>query len=541
MEIKHTIINTVKKNKLIIIFGVFLAGISIATSLAIPFITQYAIDEGITNKNMKLLGIVSIGLIVLAIIGYISEISNIYIFSKISKEFINSIFGKLLRNLCVKKRDFFINHNSGEINQRINEAWDLEELFSSDFFSSLYSLPMLIVAIIVLINTSVQITIITLIGVCLSIVFLGLSNAYIGLNMPEAANKKVSVSSKIQEIILGIFDIRANQASPKFISAAENAVKEKCSFSLGFTMKITKYMRASSLISSLLSIVLLYFCGMKIIDNSLTFGNYFLIVAYVEKITEPIMNLTGLIAQIKPLIVTSSRVEELFGVKDDDLVEQDWNSNDKIKEFCLNNICFRYPDSNTNVLTNVSLKAELGDVVLIHGKNGSGKSTLLNIISGELKANYGYVTINSIKKDAFYDLSIAIQHPFIFNLSLSDNIILFEDKETKKYNNICNYLQFDKYFDSDLLNDEIEIQENGKSLSGGQIKLIALARCLYRNRTVIVFDEIISNLDNELRKIVIEYIKQNRNSHIFLLVEHTNEYDTLANKHINLQTIEEKK
>lgn len=540
MEIKSTIVKTLKKHKFLIVLGTLLVGITIAASLSIPFITQYVIDEGITNKNVKLLGILTVVLFLLAIVGYISEISNIYIFTKISKEFINTIFSKLLSNLSLKSKRFFTNHTSGEINQRINEAWDLEEVFSADFFSSLYSLPMLIVAIIVLIKTSITITIITLVGVFFSILFLGLSNAYIGMNMPEAANKKVTVASKIQEIILGIFDIRANRASSKFIWDAENAVKDKCEFSLKFTMKITKYMRASSLVSSLLSIVLLYFCGMKIIDDTLTFGNYFLIVAYVEKITEPIMNLTGLVAQIKPLMVTATRIEEMFGLTPEDFSMSDTKSYKKIESISLCNITYQYPESNVQTLNNISLEANLGDIILVHGKNGSGKSTLLDILSGEIKADSGKIYINNEMSDIISDLSIAIQHPFIFNLSLKDNIVLSEIYDNEKYRFICEYLQFSKYFDPELLNENINIQENGKSLSGGQIKLIALARSLYRDRTIVIFDEIISNLDSSLRQLVLKYIDNNKNKHIFILVEHTNDYDEIANKHIRLKSIEKK-
>ena len=54
MEIKSTIVKTLKKHKFLIVLGTLLVGITIAASLSIPFITQYVIDEGITNKNVKL-------------------------------------------------------------------------------------------------------------------------------------------------------------------------------------------------------------------------------------------------------------------------------------------------------------------------------------------------------------------------------------------------------------------------------------------------------------------------------------------------------
>lgn len=534
MNIKKLFIDVAKKHACVLIIGVLLAGVSMVTSMAIPFIIQSAIDDGIGKNNIELLKILSLILVAIAILGYIFEILNIYIFTKVSKEFTKSVFSKILKNLCLKKNNFFVDHNSGEINQRINEAWELEDIFSPDFFSSIYSLPMLIVAIIILINTSTEITIITLGGVVISVVFIGLSNSYIGKHMQVVLDKRVDVNSKIQEIILGVFEIRSNLSNKIFTDKADSSIAEKCKSSLRFTMGVTTLMRASNVFSTLLSIVLLYFSGNNIINGTMTIGTYFLIVAYVQKVTEPLMELTGLVAQIKPLIITAKRIEEKFEHNFNDIPDYEILNNINVSKISIKNISFAYPETSESIITNFNLTAKIGDTVLIKGANGSGKSTLLNLICGELRCDSGEILFDDVSENQQNCLSLARQHPFIFNLSLKENIILAEEFSEEKYQNILKVFKFNEYFESDILNNSVDIQENGKDLSGGQIKLIALARCMYRNRSIIILDEIISNLDSNLRKIVVDYIGQLKKEHILILVEHTSEFDYLANIVVNL-------
>lgn len=540
MSVKKIFVNIAKKNAFILIVGMIFAGLAIAASMAIPFVTQIAIDSGIGSQNIKLLGMLSIVLVALSITGSVFEILNIYVFTKVSKKFTESVFKKILSNLCRKNHNYFVEQSSGEINQRINEAWDLEEFFSPEFFSSVYSLPTLIVAIIVLINTNVQITIITFVGVLLSIAFIGINNLYIGKNMPSIMDKRVDVSSRIQEMILGIYEIRSNSACRTFIDRTNNSINDKCKNSFKFSMGVTTFVRASSVCASLLSIVLLYFSGIEIINETLTIGTYFLIVSYVEKITEPLMQVTGLVGQIKPLLITAKRIESNFNTDINDLIDVSKSSHDSISKLEINKLCYTYPGHVSPTISDFSLSSHKGDVILLKGVNGSGKSTLVDLLIGELKSDSGEILFDSKNNvNPMECISIARQHPFIFNLSLKDNIILGEPYSSEKYNSILSALRFDEYFSDELLSNKTIIQENGKSLSGGQIKLIAFARCLYRNRSIIILDEIMSNLDADLRKIVVDYIEKEKSNHITLLIEHTNDYNNLGTITINLRQNEE--
>lgn len=537
MNIKKIFFKVAKKNALALLFATLMAGLAIAISMAVPFVIQSAIDEGIGKGNIELLGRLSLLLVGIVSVGYIFELINIYIFAKVAKQFTREVFSKIIKHLCLKSNKFFIDQNSGEINERINEAWELEDIFSPEFFSSIYALPMLLVATIILVNTSIEITIITFVGIIISVALLGLNNYYIGKHMQKVLDKKVNVTSKIQEIILSVFEIRSNSASKMFTNKTDKAIDDKCKTSLKFSMGITFFMRSSSLVSALLSIFLLYFSGLNIIGGSLTIGTYFLIVSYVEKITEPFMQLTSMVVTMKPLLITTKRIEENFALNEKDFCENGVRDQ-RITSVTLDNINFTYEGSQEATIRDFNLTAMRGDIVLIKGANGSGKSTLLNLICGELKPDSGHILFDNDRKFPQDCLTLARQRPFIFNLSLRDNIILAQDYSQELYQDILTYFRFSDYFDDKTLNNEVIIQENGKDLSGGQLKLIAIARCLYRSRSIIILDEIISNLDSDLKKIVVDYIQEMRHKHIFILVEHTNEFEDLATISINLDNRE---
>lgn len=263
MSVKTIFFKSVRKHIITLIIGLLFGGLSIAASLLIPFITQAAIDDAIGMNNIALLGKLCIYLFFVSVGGIVFDLLNVYLFTKVSKSFIQDLFHRILSNLLCKKNSFFVQQNSGEINQRINEAWELEDFFSAEFFSCIFSIPTLIAAIIILINTSVEITIVTIIGVLISVFFMGMCNAYIGKNMPHVLDKKVSVSSKIQEMILGVFEIRATATNNLFINSADHSVKSKSSTSLRFTMGVTTFMRLSSISATLLSVIILYLSGVN--------------------------------------------------------------------------------------------------------------------------------------------------------------------------------------------------------------------------------------------------------------------------------------
>lgn len=525
---------TVKKNFLLIVIGLMCTGIATCINLGIPFLNQFIVDEAIGKANTKLLSILAAILLIISLLEYLFNIIETYIFTKVAKRFINSVYSKITDNILLKNHDFFISQTSGEIAGKVSEAWGLEELFSPQLFSSIYSIITLTGATLILFKISQTLTVITLFGSLMAVFFIFLCNKFIQKHLPEALNKKIAVNSKFQEIILGIFEIRSNSSSPLFAKNCKKSIIDKCNFSLKFSTIINVLLKSSTLIITMMMIIILYFFGRKIIYDGFTIGTYFLVISYVQKITSPIMDIGTIFNQIKPIVVLAKRIEYQFSLNHDDHENVPTDAKNNVNYLILENISYSYKGSSCDILSNFNLIAKKGEVILIKGKNGTGKSTLLKILCGELKNASGRILFDGHVGIPQSYVSIVNQKPYIFDMSIRDNIILNEIFDSKKYFSILETLSFHKYFKLNILKEQ---KITNESVSGGQIKLIALARCLYRSKPILVFDEVFSNLDSSLKSIFIDYVKKHKSEHIFIFVEHTNECEQFADKIINLDNM----
>ena len=209
------------------------------------------------------------------------------------------------------------------------------------------------------------------------------------------------------------------------------------------------------------------------------------------------------------------------------------------KNIELKNISFEYPESSFK-LDAANFFIKKGEKVGIRGQSGSGKTTLINIIIGLIALQKGEILIDGIKINAenIYSWQKLIgyvkQDPFIFNDSLISNIAVGETPEDfnrDRIISILNFLNLDSLLNSlpDGLNTNIG--EEGSKLSVGQKQRVAIARVLYSDKEVLIFDEVTSNLDKETEHEVIRSIlKIARQDKTIIFISHKEEILSTCDK-----------
>jgi ABC-type multidrug transport system fused ATPase/permease subunit len=209
------------------------------------------------------------------------------------------------------------------------------------------------------------------------------------------------------------------------------------------------------------------------------------------------------------------------------------NQNLKFKNFIeFTDVSFSYSNAKNNkILHKVNLKINKGECIGIFGVNGSGKTTFLNLLSGFIKPSTGSIKFDN--KYEIYDnrdqwiknISYVQQKIFLIDSTIKNNIILTDTKnfDRNKYNKILDLLNLKFYF-RELKNDlDFEVGNNGINLSGGQKQLIALARALYKDAEIIVFDEPTAAFDSskvELFKDILQNLYKKKT--IFMVTHNTN-------------------
>lgn len=216
MNLVKLLFSTIKRNKILLFLGLLSSVISVWIALRVPFINQSIIDDGIFANNMDILVSLCVWLTLLYIFEYVLKLFSSYVFTKISKEYTKNIYIKVIENLFYKKHQFFVENNSGELLHKVSEVWNLEDSFTVQLFDSALSIFTFFIAIGVLFSLSIPVTILTIISIFVVGIFYWQGNRIMSQYLPKVLNKNAEVTSKVQEIILGIFEIRSNNASKMF-------------------------------------------------------------------------------------------------------------------------------------------------------------------------------------------------------------------------------------------------------------------------------------------------------------------------------------
>ena len=174
------------------------------------------------------------------------------------------------------------------------------------------------------------------------------------------------------------------------------------------------------------------------------------------------------------------------------------------------------------LLSNITLKVEYGDLIGIIGDIGSGKTCLLNAILNNLDilnySNTSKIIING-------SISYVPQTPWIINDTIRGNILFNKEYDDERYQHIVKICELEKDFYSFLGGDFIEIGEKGVNLSGGQKIRISMARAVYSNSDIYLFDDPLSPLDPSIRNNIFHnVIKGYLKSKTILIATHALQY-----------------
>ncbi|XP_045819520.1 ABC transporter C family member 3-like isoform X3 [Trifolium pratense] len=255
-----------------------------------------------------------------------------------------------------------------------------------------------------------------------------------------------------------------------------------------------------------LSVIIFVFWSAPAFVSVVTFGTCLLIgvplesgkilssLATFQILQEPIYNLPETISMMAQAKVSLDRIAS-FLCQDDmksDIVEKlpkgsTSNSSDIAIEVVDGNFSWDLPFSNL-VLKNINLKIFHGTKVAICGTVGSGKSTLLSCILGEVPKISGVVKVCGIK-------AYVAQSPWIQSSKIEDNILFGKDMERERYEKVLEACSLKKDLEILSFGDQTMIGERGINLSGGQKQRIQIARALYQDADIYLFDDPFSALD----------------------------------------------
>jgi subfamily B ATP-binding cassette protein MsbA len=339
--------------------------------------------------------------------------------------------------------------------------------------------------------------------------------------------KMGNMTSVLQETISGIRVVKAF-VMEKF------EIKKFTDTSKDYFKTMVKLTRIGSLgpplteiLGVFAAVLLLWFAGKDIVTGNLDPGRFFLFLFAMLSLMQPVRTLSHLNIDIQQGLAAAKRIFEVLDtepkIKDN---PQAIRINSLKDEVTFQNISFSY-DGDKQVLSNISFKVEAGEIVALVGPSGAGKSTLMDLLprfydpsTGEIKIDG--IDLKKIDLESLRNLmGIVTQETILFNDTVWSNIAYGHDhaskEEVESAAKAANAHQF-------IMNMPQEYQtiigDRGVKISGGERQRLAIARALFKNPPILIFDEATSSLDTESEALVQEAIDRLMKGRTVFVIAH---------------------
>ena len=196
------------------------------------------------------------------------------------------------------------------------------------------------------------------------------------------------------------------------------------------------------------------------------------------------------------------------------------------KKIEIKNISFKFENNHEKILKNIDIKISKGEKIGIIGPSGCGKSTLLDLLTGIIKTNHGSISIDdrllnetTIQK-WLNNIGVVGQNTFLLDDTIANNIKFFSEEENIQLKECLEIVDFYDHVKNLESGFETITGERGTKFSGGQRQRIAIARSIFRNPEVFIFDEATSAIDEKSEKIIFNNLFERFSKNTFIVVAH---------------------
>lgn len=352
-------------------------------------------------------------------------------------------------------------------------------------------------------------------------------NEKVGEKDKEFRKESDKVAGLTGELVRGARDIKMLYAKESFMKNLDKKIviqNEKNFEMRNIDMNYNLFINYIKMVLEFFAVLLLV---LLIRNNILTVAIALALYNYRNTVLTNFMDIVSeLLEECKNFNISSDRV---FSIVNNKEFKKEKFGNEQIDNidgnFEFKNVKFGYNENS--ILKDLSLKIESGKTYGIVGKSGAGKTTIFNLLNKLYNINSGSILIdgkdisNLDEKSIRGNITIISQNPYIFNMSIKDNLRLVKNDVTdEEIIKACKLACLDDYIETLSYKYNTVVGEGGVNLSGGQRQRLAIARALIQNTKIILFDEATSALDNETQSKIQKAIDNLKGNYTIIIIAH---------------------
>lgn len=534
-----------------LLLGVLLGSL---IQLILPFLTKSIVDIGISTSNLSFLHIILLAQLALFAGRLMVDFIRSWILYHISSRINISILTDFLIKLMKLPVSYFDSKKTGDILQRMNDHSRIQSFLTGTSLTTLFSLFNLVVFSVVLARYNLTIFgvfVLASILYTLWIILFLKRRKQLDYRQFDIASAE---QSKTIQLIQGMTEIKLHGCeTPKRWEWERLQAK---TFKLGIrNLALSQWQQTGAFfINEGKNIFITFLAAQAVITGNLSLGEMLAIQYIIGQLNSPIEQMIGFVQSWQLAKISLDRLNEIHGLADEEaspnpseggaLVPNNLSSPinnhgfqppplggrgalhgiseplstilPEDKTFTFSDVSFTYPGAgNEPVLRNINCIIPNGKTTAIVGASGSGKTTLLKLLLKFYRPQTGDIKLggNNIENISHRALrthcGVVMQEGFVFSDSIAQNIAVSDERpgleQLKHAAKLANILPF---IESLPLGYHTKIGAEGTGISGGQKQRLMIARAVYKNPDIVLFDEATNALDATNESIIINNLNE---------------------------------
>lgn len=497
-------------------------------ALMTPLFFQVVIDKVLVHKAITTLEVMVLGLIVVSIFEVVMGGVRTYIFSHTTNRVDVELGSKLFRHLLALPLAYFQTRRVGDSVARVRELENIRNFLTSSSVTLVIDLFFTLVFLVVMYFYSSLLLLVVLASLPLYVIISVVITPPLRAKLEEKFKRGAENQAFLVESVTAAETLKSMAVEPQMQQRWESQLAGYVASSFRVNMLGNVGSQSVQLVNKLATALILFFGAQLVIAGDITVGQLVAFNMLASRVSMPVIRLAQLWQDFQQVRVSIERLGDILNTP----AEPQYNPNraklPPIKgriEF--DRVTFRYRADGPEVLRQVELAIEPGEILGIVGPSGSGKSTLTKLVQRLYVPESGRVLVDGTDL-ALVDpawlrrqVGVVLQENILFNRSVHENIALSDP--TRDTQQVMAAAQLSGAHDFVLELPEgydTHIDERGANLSGGQRQRIAIARALLTNPRILILDEATSALDAESEEIIQKNMKAMTQGRTVIIIAH---------------------
>jgi len=445
----------------------------------------------------------------LLIFGFILNYIQFYLLQYTGQHIIFKIRQDVFSHVQTLSLSFFDKSPVGRLVTRVtNDTEALNDMYTNVMVNLFKDVFILLGIIVIMLNLNVTLAIISFVSIPIIVL-----TSYLYKKIARGAFRKVrlklaQINATLNENITGMRIVHIFNREKQQFQQFDETNSDYFQSSISELKTSALFRPSMDFIYSISLAFLIWFGGHDVINGVIEFGVLYAFIEYIRRFFQPINDITEKYTIMQSAMASSERIFQLLD--ENDRIENPSNpvSISEIQEIEFDHVWFAYQEEDW-VLKDVSFTIKAGEMVALVGATGAGKSSIINLLTRFYDVQKGAIRINGVdirsldKFELREHIGVVLQDVFLFAEDIQSNIRLnnldISDEEVKQVAHYVNADQFIKRLPNQY---NEEVKERGATLSQGQKQLLAFARTLAFQPSILILDEATANIDTETEKLI---------------------------------------